>query len=263
MKKILLSLSLVFCLLVNAQQTAQDWTNTDCISGNTYNLFNLLDSNKVVVMEFEMGCYSCAAASVILEERKQAYDTAHPGKVEFFVMDYWPGNTCTTVSKFINDSSFTMPGFANCGPDKDYYTLSMPMPMVVIAAGSNHSVYYKKLYFDSTDTQDLTNAIDLALSDIASGINNPNAEGFSVSVAAGPAMAGVYLNVSLSGGDQSMLDLEVYDMLGNKVGEQKTELTGTDFAQIKLDLPEVMTGIYFVRYNCGAYSGTLRFITGR
>ena len=155
---------------VFSQTVAQDWTHTDCITNYQSNLFSLLDSQKVVIMEFEMGCSSCNAAAKFLDSIKQIYDVSHPSQVRFFAMDYWPGHTCTNVQNFVNSNGISFGGFSGCAADKNYYASSSPMPMIVITGGAGHQVYYKNLFYDSTQNVPIVAAINLALSDIAATI---------------------------------------------------------------------------------------------
>lgn len=166
MKKLLLSItaSALLSTGVFAQTTAQDWTKTDCASAS-HNLFSYLDNFEVVVMEFGMGCSSCStAANYLINTLRTKYDASHPGKVKFFYLDYWTGNTCPAdVQPMLNGFNFHA-GFDNCMAEKNYYMTGSPMPAIVIAAGPAHTVIYEKNSFNqANDTTNIRTAIDNAL----------------------------------------------------------------------------------------------------
>ena len=251
----------LICRLSGAQTVAQNWTHTDCINSNSFTLFNMLDSNKVVVMEFEMGCSSCNLAAQNLETIKQAYDASYPGQVKFFAMDYWASHTCSNVQTFVSTNALSFTGFAGCAADKNYYSSSSPMPMIVITGGPNHTVYYKALSYDTTHNSAIVSAINQALSDIAAGVFNPSSTPLTVSLASDPAFNDIFLNIN-SAGNVNM-EVEVFNLLGDKIAVQRVDLRDKGFSQVKLNLPPLQGGLYFVRYCHNNLSRTLKFITGK
>jgi hypothetical protein len=263
MKQILLFALAVsfFSSGLNAQSTAQDWTHTDCSSGSGYNLFTMLDSGKVVVMEFEMGCSSCSTAATNLDSLKGIYDVSNPSQVKFFLMDYWAGHTCSNVTTFISNNSLSFGGFVGCSADKNYYTTSSPMPMIVIAAGTGHSVYYKKIGYSVNDNGSIAAAINQALADLASGITTQLNLGLSVSIVNNPIIGELGLNVTSNGGQQ--LNLEVYNLLGQNIFNQKLDLKEKGAGYFKLNAPQMDNGIYFLRYSVGNSRKTLKFLISR
>lgn len=251
----------ICCLSINlnSQSVSQNWTHTDCISGNAYTLFNMLDSNKVVVMEFEMGCSTCNYAAQYLDQVKQSYDVSHPGQVKFFAMDYWPSHTCTNIQTFVNNNALTFSGFVGCAADKNYYSSASPMPMIVITGGPGHNVYYKQLFYDSTQNVPIVNAIDQALSDIAQSVNN--------SINSYPELTLQQNNLTheffVSVNSQSMFGLqtEVFNLAGEKISFQNMEVINKGDSKFKLNLPHLPGGIYFLKYASSQLNGTLRFIS--
>jgi hypothetical protein len=259
MKQFLFFLVILFLLNpVSSQTVAQDWTHTDCISNNQYNLFSLLDSHKVVVMEFEMGCSTCNIAANFLDSIKQIYDVSHPAKVKFFAMDYWPGHTCTNIQTFVNSNGLSFGGFAGCAADKNYYASSSPMPMIVITGGAGHQVYYKKLFYDSTQSVPIVNAIDQALADIASAIATASNIPFSVSVSAFPSQQDVFLIISSDG--NVMLEAEVFNLTGQKILQQEIVVSEKGYHKVKLNLSSTADGVYFLRYKRGLDIRTVKFV---
>lgn len=143
---------------VHSQMVASNWTLNDC-SANSHTLFNYLDSQEVVVMEFGMGCASCTQAAGYLMNLKAAYDISHPGKVNWFYMDYW-GNNCTDVNMTTAPYNFNAV-FANCAAEETVYFPSVsPMPGIVIAAGNFHTVIYSDYAWYNSDTALIKSTID-------------------------------------------------------------------------------------------------------
>ena len=170
-KKIITIFSMALASISIAQTTAQDWTLTDCNSVS-HTLFTYLDAEEVVVMEFGMGCGSCYTAANGLYILKLKYAADQPGKVNFFYLDYWAGNTCVGEVNPVLATSPLDAGFINCQPQLSYYMSGSPMPAVVIVAGSNHAVIYEKSSFAYSDTTNMITVIDNFFASV--GINDVN-----------------------------------------------------------------------------------------
>jgi hypothetical protein len=213
MKKIFVAISLVLYSLIDlsAQSTAPNWTLDDC-NAVSHTLHNYLDSQEVVVMEFAMGCASCTQAAGHLMNLKDQYAISHPGKVNWFYMDYW-GNTCVDVNSAIASFNFDA-GFINCQAQKDdYYPSIFPMPAIIIAAGNFHTVIYQSLTWYNSDTALIKTAIDQFFNTVGVEDNFSNEE---ISIYPNPAKD--VLNIDLSGLEaNSFQGLEVYDIQGKKM----------------------------------------------
>jgi len=193
----------------SSQTTAVDWTLTDC-SSTTHHLYEYLDSQEVVVMEFSHGCASCTQAASYLMDIKADYDVSHPGKVNWFFMDY-NGNDCSTVASSVSMYDFDAE-FINCEAQKDdYYPSIFPMPAIVIAAGNYHTVIFQNLTWLNSDTLEIRNALDHFFNTVS--IEDQKAE--QAIVYPNPATEVLYFDVSTF--NQQELKVNVYDMLGKKL----------------------------------------------
>lgn len=248
---------LVSIISANAQPTiAQDWTKTDC-SGNSQHLFSYLDSNKVVVMLFEMGCGGCVAGGQALEGMKQYFDATAPGKVKFFAMDYWVGQTCAAdVIPFLTTNNFTYPGFDHCLAEKNYYTTVSPMPMIAVASGTSHALSYLKTSYAPNDSLPIFNAIDSSLAYIA-GINELQKIG-SFQLFPNPAVNETTLSFSLS--SETIVTIEIENVLGKKIMSLANENKEKGLQKIKFNTQTLSKGIYFINVNIGSNSTCLKFI---
>ena len=160
MKKVVFICLLQISMLRSyGQMTAPNWIHDDCNSVS-HTLHSYLDSQEVVVMEFSMACISCTNAAGYLMDIKDEYAISHPGKVNFFLMDYYDTNDCTEVINMMSSYNFDA-GFAGCMAEKnDYYPSAFPMPAIVIAAGNYHTVIFQTLGWVNSDTADIKQAID-------------------------------------------------------------------------------------------------------
>lgn len=242
-KSLLLLSGIAVSISASAQTTAQDFTLTDCNS-NSHTLFTYLDAEEVVVIEFGMGCSSCYTAATALMGMQTNYDSSQPGKVNFFYMDYWTGNTCASdVAPMMSANNFDA-GFDNAGAQKSYYMTGSPMPGIVIVAGSNHSVIYEKNSFASGDVATMTAAIDNFFATIGIEENKLTEENFTLYP--NPAENNVTLTTTLEN-SVTGVSIEVTDITG-KVVAVLSDLTlseGTN--SINIPLNDLESGQYIVR----------------
>lgn len=199
----------VFCCY--GQGIAPNWILNDC-SSNPHNLYAHLDSQEVVVMAFVMGCSSCTNAGNYLINLKDQYAISHPGKVNFFLMDYYPSNTCTNVDTTWASYNFDAL-FSGCWAEKEvYYPTLYPMPAVVIAAGNYHTVIYESISWQVSDTALIKAAIDQFF--VTVGVES-NLNDKTLLLYPNPVKDNLYVN--LHDFDTELLKLNVYDMMGEKV----------------------------------------------
>jgi len=197
------------------QSVAPNWTLSDCNSVN-HTLHNYLDSQEVVVMEFVMGCSSCTDAGNLLMNLRDYCNVAYPGKVNFFLMDYYPSNDCVDVTTTWATHNFDA-SFSGCWAEKDYYYPTIfPMPAIVIAAGNYHTVIYDDLSWQNSDTTLIKQAIDQFFVTVGTEEqDNTYKELESVLMYPNPVHETVYANLSLL--DLDGLKIQVYDLSGKKV----------------------------------------------
>lgn len=239
MKKLVSIFSLlIFMHGLCAQTTAVDWTLTDC-SSTTHHLYDYLDSQEVVVMEFSHGCASCTQAASYLMDIKADYDVSHPGKVNWFFMDY-NGNDCSAVLSSVSMYNFDAE-FINCLPQKDdYYPSIFPMPAIVIAAGNYHTVIFQHQTWLNSDTTEIRNAIDHFFATI--GIE----DALQNSISMYPNPASDILNINLSNVLEIELEgIEVYD----SNGKQMKLVYNTSNSILTLSVGYFPTGNYTIVVN--------------
>lgn len=251
MKKIFILACLLQLSIVSyAQGIAPNWTLPDCSAAN-HTLYNYLDSQEVVVMEFVMGCSSCTDAGNILMTVKDQYDVSHPGKVNFFLMDYFPSNTCLDVTTTWGAYNFNA-YFSGCWAEKDYYYPTIyPMPAIVIAAGNYHTVIYQDLSWQASDSTLIKQAIDQFFNTVS--IEDQKAE--QALVYPNPATEVLYFNLSAFNLDQ--LKLNVYDMQGKQV---KAFVYRIDKNMLVLNISNFIQGNYLLEMQDGDKTIRKKFI---
>ncbi|MBL0328548.1 MAG: T9SS type A sorting domain-containing protein [Bacteroidetes bacterium] len=232
---------LLFSKATFGQTTAQDWTKTDCTSIN-HTLYNYLNNEEVVIMEFAMGCGSCTDAATYLLNSKDKYAVSHPGKVHVFYMDYWPGNDCAidvlpTTSPYAFDATFD-----HCSLEKDYYFLgSSPMPGIAIAAGSFHQIIYQSNNFAIDDTL----LIEQAITDFfATASVNDSDNSNSLVISPNPSNGEMILSINNTENQKTKVLL--FNIQGQLIAELLNEDLQTGETQKKIDLSYLPKGIYYL-----------------
>lgn len=245
MKNLFLLIFSLTCSLTKAQQSlAQNWTKSDC-SGNSHTLFDYLDSNKVVVMEFGMGCSSCTDAAGDLSSFKKQYNLSHPGKVKFFYMDFWPGHTCSIgVNTMLGSYSFDA-GFENCGSDLTYYTSANPMTLIVIAAGYSREVIYnvKKYIYYQSDSTSIKNAINSFF--ITAGIKDALKNKNDIKIYPNPTAGAAYIEINCEFISEKA-SVNIYDAESALVKTISNISLIAGKNSIQLNLSDLASGKYFI-----------------
>jgi hypothetical protein len=251
MKKLLLAIALISSAsIASAQAVAQDWTKTDC-DGNTWQLYPMLDSGKVCVMEFVMptSCPGCHDAAVRLESIWGQFNVTNPGKVEMFAIAYNNSYTCTQLTNWKTTYNISMMHPVDQGQQMLSYYGSMGMPTIVVVGGAGHLVFYEKQGFVASDTTNIKNAIAQALA--TSGIPNVDA-GSTFNVFPNPATD--MITVELSKGANGTIN--IYDVLGKQVVSVKAGKDKT----MDISLASMTPGVYYVQYSTAKETYTRRII---
>ncbi len=229
-----------------AQNTAQDWTKTDC-DGNTQSLFaDYLDQGKVVLMQFDMmNCGFCTSAAYYTDQIYQDYQVSKPGKVFMFSLGYTNSTVCSSMNSWKSSNGFSFPCIEKCPNELAYYG-GMGMPTIVVAGNSSHKVYYKKLGFTASDDASIRAAIDQALAD-ATGIENEQAGISTISVFPNPAGKMTYIEYELK--QSSDVRIGIYNILGEKIQALESGKQSTGKYRIALNTADFSNGIYVVSLN--------------
>lgn len=140
--KLLIAIALLTCMF-SFSQTATDFTTKDC-AGASHNLFNELDSGKVIVICWIMPCHACIEGALNSSKAVHIFASSKPGQVKFYLIDDYGNSTCNDVNDWASTNSITYNAiFGNSGNIinmKDYGKAGMPK--IVVIGKSGHKVYY-------------------------------------------------------------------------------------------------------------------------
>ena len=255
MKKLLFT---VFACLsmgsTNAQTVAADWTLSDC-DGNSHNLFTYLNNEEVVIMAFAMGCSSCYDAGPGLIGKRNDYAVSHPGKVKAFYMDYWAGNDCA-ADILPNVGMYDYDGIMeHCNAEKTYYFgASVPMPGIVIAAGSTHEIIYQSISFTEGDTLQIQQAIDSFFMFVS--VKEPFVEIEEVNLYPNPANTTITIEIRDNG--PGTYAISIFDVTGKltKVCSEVLFVNGNK----QLDISSLPKGLYSMNITNGNTNATRKLL---
>lgn len=237
---------------VSAQTTALDWTKTDC-DGVQHTLFAELDAGNVVIMEFAMipSCQPCITAAKSLGKTVAGLPAEMLPKVKLYSIAFDDGYDCQEMKSWKDNNKLQSIVFDGGAEQVAQYG-GMGMPTVVIAAGSDHKVIYRKKGFALKDTVAIKTAIMAALSQ-ASIKTAEDAFGFAIYP--NPA-SGTLLRVeSPVVGECSVV---VTDLLGNRMFNVSERF---DLGTNTLALPsELASGSYYLQLSILDRIVTLPFI---
>jgi hypothetical protein len=152
----LIFLIAAYSINLNAQ-TAEDFAQYDC-DGNYHELYQELDSGKIVVMEFIMNCQLCIDAGNLLEIVLSQFDQQHPGVIRFYQFSYSSLLGCSDMYLFRDTNNFHSIVFEENGHQLNHYG-GFGMPTVGVAAGADHKDIYSHVGFFSGDTAQLGTAL--------------------------------------------------------------------------------------------------------
>ncbi len=255
MKKIT---SLCLILLLGAlssysQTNATDFNATDC-SGSSHHLFSELDAGKVIVIAWVMPCGACITDPLTAFYEVESYATSHPGQVIFYMADDYANTSCSSLESWaINNGMSNCIRFSDAAVDMADY--GQPgMPKVVVLGGTDHKVYFNQ----NSSSQGIGSAIDQALTDIATGLDE-NIQ-FNLNLNTYPNPADNILNLSYSLAQSTEINIEIYNILGSKViSYKKNHQTSKGNYSEKIDIDNLKNGTYFLSFNCNNNNYTVKF----
>lgn len=242
-KNIYLAIALLISSLNGFSQTASDFTRTDC-SGKSHTLFSELDAGKAVILFFEMGCSSCISGANNVES--YYYKSLDSSLVRAYYLDYNAGSACSDVEAWKTNNSYTFPSFADAADLMSPYGFGMPL--IVIIGGKNHKVFYKGGW-NSTKVQAAVKAASGAA--LAVQTIEPSTQ---VSIFPNPNSGAVNISVSLL--TQSLVNIEVYNLLGEKVMTIADGMMMSGPNILNVNTASLASGNYVVKISAGTFIAT-------
>lgn len=249
MKKILLLFTgIALCASLQAQTTAKDWWRTSC-DGFSHHLFDELDSQHVIVLEFVMmNCSPCVTAANGLTDLIAPYKTTHPGRVHLYSIGFIDSYTCEDMKDWSTFNGFKHPLFVGGQSEVAYYG-GMGMPTIVVVANDSHHVFYKKQGYASSHNDAITRAINQALN-IPTGIEETATA--PVRIYPNPAADELHIDLPQTVRNGTVI---ITDLSGRQV--MKTTLNGQNPIQVS----DLRPGVYFLElFDENTLVGHARFI---
>ncbi len=159
---------LIFLLLpiafLRGQDTAFDWTRTECGSNKTHHLYAELDSGYVVVIDLVMmNCLPCVTATDGLKAILDQFEADYPGRVRLYSVGFHNSISCEQLLAWKIFNGFKHPAFSGGGDETAYYG-GMGMPTIIVAGGGTaHKLYYHDFGYDPAYDVPIAAAIAQAL----------------------------------------------------------------------------------------------------
>jgi len=241
-------LSIIICLLFIAlNSNSQNATNfiTDDCSGISHNLFNELDSGKVIVLAWVMPCGPCATYTGYAASAVETFSMSHPGKVKFYMVDDFANSNCQYLSSWASNYNISTDAiFSSSDINMNDYG-GPGMPKVVVIGKYNYSVYYNGNNTSITKA-DVSNAINQALSESTLNLNNHEN---SFKLFPNPTSDYLHFTVPLNKNDK----IEIYNNLGVRISD-------IDISNNFINVSQLVTGIYFLKMTSEKTKSVSKFI---
>jgi thiol-disulfide isomerase/thioredoxin len=246
MKKTLLA-TLFFALILTGRSqtlldTATNFTVKD-VSGNTWELYSILDDNKIVVIDFfSTACGTCQLYAPDIQAAYEAFGE-NEGNVFFIGID--KGNTNDNVQYFDSVFGITYPDVSgqNGGGNPVHMAYSIQGTPTLCVILPNRYIPVKQIYPPSYENlvDSITSVGGTLITSVTEKALNEN---FLV-LSPNPAISFVNLNINLE--QDRTLQVEIYNLLGEKVLETNPEFYEQGRVIKKINLPFLPKGPYFVR----------------
>lgn len=219
-----------------------DFSMNDC-NGDMHHLYNELDQEKVVILEFFMtNCNPCITAGNGLNTMRENLLVQYPGQVLFYQFAFNNSTNCTVISDWASSHGYNSIAFDSGAAQVAYYG-GFGMPTVVVVAGSSYQILYNELGFSTKDTQ----AIAMSIHDFfnSTGTDDSPSAVTSCSIFPNPASGKAMIELTLN--EPAELTLLLSDLSGKIVS---TIFNGTSVqgnTTYQLHTASMADGLYLVK----------------
>ena len=251
---------MIFLVNLSFAQNATDFTTDDC-NGVTHNLFDSLDAGNVVVIAWVMPCGPCATYASYAYDAVQSFNTSHPGKVDFYLVDDFANTTCMSLVNWGSQNGMPLnTTFSSADISmSDYGTNGMPK--VVVLGGNDHIVYYN-INNAQINFNDVQVAINNALSGTPLNVYKEEEDHFNLSCFPNPANN--FLNINYTVNKIKDVKFEIFNIMGEIVfrSDEDHSLLSAD-SYLKIDVSYLETGVYFLTSYSTSGIETISFVVTR
>ena len=247
MKKLILATAFFALIFTGKSQTLLDtavnFTVKD-VSGNTWELFSILDDNKIVVIDFFST--ACGTCQLYAPEVQAAYEAFGENEGNVFFMGIDKGNTNANVQYFDSVYGITYPDVSgqNGGGNPVHMAYSIQGTPTIAVILPNRYIEVKQIYPPSYEN--LIDSIVSAGGSLITSVDEQAAVNDNILILSpNPASSFVNLNFDLL--KSRTLKVEIYNLLGMKVFETKPEIYQMGKFKKRIDVSTLPKGPYFVR----------------
>ncbi len=245
MRKIATLLFLTLSAISGNAQTATNFNVSDC-NGVVYDLFSKLDAGKVVVICWVMPCGPCVGPALTSYNIVKSYQTSHPEKVFYFLVDDYADTSCSSLNAWANSTGIPLSSysrrFSNSRIDMSDYG-SHGMPKVVVVGGSKRTVHYNAN--NTVVASKIQDAINMALAEGSTGFNDDLALTHGISVFPSPAtdLVNVQVGIPLD----EIISIGIFSANGKLQPIDSWEARNYYENKIVINTSRMKGGLYFIR----------------
>lgn len=241
----LLVFTLLFSGLGNksfSQSNAPAIVTTNC-DGDTFDLYDKLNSGKIIVIGWVMPCGSCTAAMLSVHNAVVNFAVSHPNTVELWVADDIADTPCATLKVWTQNNGINYASIFST-TDLDMMDFgSIGMPKAVVIGCSDGTVFYNVDY--NPDGAGVTAAINTILNGgCAVSTNDKPNETINLIVYPNPGNGKVTLSLT---GDlkNETFQTSIYSVTGELV--YSDEWIPSDKNNLEMDLSFLSPSVYLIR----------------
>ena len=237
-----------------AQTNATNFKVKDC-NNVEHDLFQELDSGKVIVITWVMPCGVCIKPTATASTAVSTFKDSLPGRVKFYVADDYANTNCSSLSGWMSSFSISFDAiFSNSNVKMSDYGID-GMPKTIVLGGKDHKVI---LNTNGEVTHEgmkaaIAQAVEAALS-AEKGISKPK---FSLNP--NPSKGIVNLTVATVANFANIKSIEILNVSGKIVGvQEKADLNVGK--EIALNVAGLQAGMYFVKVTSSIEVHTLYLV---
>lgn len=213
------------------------------VQGNNWELFSLLDADKIVVIDFfSTACGTCQFYAEDIQAAYEAFGT-NDGNVFFIGID--KGNHNDDVQYFDSVYGITYPDVsgADGGGNQAHMAYSIQGTPTLCIILPDRYIPVQQIYPPSTENliDSIVNVGGTLITTVAEKAVNDDILILS------PNPAGSFINLNINLRQERTINVEIYNLLGVKVFETNREFYHQGKTIKKINLPFLPKGSYFVR----------------
>lgn len=240
----------------NAQTTAMNFTMNDC-DGQMHTLFEELDQNNVVILEFFMvNCSPCISAGNKLKVLHNNLESQFPGHVKSYALGYTNSYTCTQVSDWVTTNNFNSTPFDSGAAQVAYYG-GFGMPTIAVVGGSNHDVLFVNVGFSTSDTTAIGTAIRNYFASNPLSVNEFPETNSSFSTFPNPAENELSFSLNLI--ENSDVTIQLYSLSGQLIKNVFNKKVQAGKLEEKLNTVSLTSGVYILQATVNGSSMQRKF----